>query len=170
MQKIGFGGSCHWCTEAIFRSLKGIAAVEQGWISSDGENTVPSEAVIVTYDESEISLQILVDIHLHTHSCTAEHSMRDKYRSAVYTFDDAQAAEAEIAISKLQADFDQPIVTKVLPFQSFRLNDENYLDYYYKDPSKPFCQNIVTPKLKELIKRFSKHISPERKAQLAGLY
>lgn len=169
MQKIGFGGSCHWCTEAVFRSLKGIAAVEQGWISSDGENTIPSEAVIVTYDEKEISLEVLIAIHLHTHSCTAEHSMRDKYRSAVYTFGDAQSTEAQTTISVLQADFDQPIITRVLSFQTFRRNDENYLDYYYKDPSKPFCQNIVNPKLKELIRSFAKHISPEREAHLADL-
>jgi peptide-methionine (S)-S-oxide reductase len=170
MQKIGFGGSCHWCTEAIFRSLKGIVAVEQGWISSNGENIIPSEAVIVTYDENEISLQILIAIHLHTHSCTAVHSMRDKYRSAVYAFNDQQAAEAQTAINGLQAEFEQPIITRVLPFRTFRLNEETYLDYYYTDPSRPFCQNIVNPKLKELIKRFSKHISPEREAQLADLY
>jgi peptide-methionine (S)-S-oxide reductase len=170
MQKIGFGGSCHWCTEAIFRSLKGIVAVEQGWISSDGENTIPSEAVIVTYDVNEISLQILIAIHLHTHSCTAAHSMRDKYRSAVYTFNNKQAAEAQTEIKGLQVEFEQPIITKVLPFQTFRLNEETYLDYYYKDPSRPFCQNIVNPKLKELIRRFQKHISPEREAQLTSLY
>ncbi|MFA6245532.1 MAG: peptide-methionine (S)-S-oxide reductase [Mucilaginibacter sp.] len=164
MQKIGFGGSCHWCTEAIFRSLKGVMLVEQGWISSNGGNMAPSEAVIVTYHEKEISLQTLIAIHLHTHSCTAQHSMREKYRSAVYTFEDAQAAEAQTTISEIQADFDQPIITKVLPFQTFRLNDETYLDYYYKDPSKPFCRNIVNPKLKELIRRFDKHISPEREA------
>jgi peptide-methionine (S)-S-oxide reductase len=169
MQKIGFGGSCHWCTEAIFQSLKGVSIVEQGWISSDGEYTVPSEAVIVSFDETEISLQTLIEIHLHTHSCTAEHSMREKYRSAVYTFEDAQSAEAQTTISELQADFDQPIMTKVLPFQTFRLNDETYLDYYYKDPSKPFCRNIVNLKLKKLIKRFGKHISPEREAYLANL-
>jgi len=167
MQKIGFGGSCHWCTEAIFRSLKGIVAVEQGWIGSDGKNSVPSEAVIVTYDENEISLQVLIAIHLHTHNCTAERSMRNKYRSAVYAFYNKQAIEAQTAMNELQSDFDQPIITKVLPFQVFRLNDENYLDYYYKDPSKPFCQNIVNPKLKELVKRFQTYILPEREAQLA---
>ncbi|MES2265621.1 MAG: peptide-methionine (S)-S-oxide reductase [Bacteroidota bacterium] len=170
MRKIGFGGSCHWCTEAIFQSLTGVAIVEQGWISSNGEHTAPSEGVIVSYDQTEISLQTLIAIHLHTHSCTAKHSMRGKYRSAVYTFDDAQSTEAQTAIIELQADFDQPIITKVLSFQTFSLNDENYLDYYYKDPSKPFCQNIVNPKLKELVRRFQHHISPERKALLAGLY
>jgi peptide-methionine (S)-S-oxide reductase len=47
VSKIGFGGSCHWCTEAIFLSLKGVTAVKQGWIASDGQNSTFSEAVIV---------------------------------------------------------------------------------------------------------------------------
>lgn len=169
MQKVGFGGSCHWCTEAIFRSLKGVTTVEQGWIGSVGENAEPSEAVIVSFDESGISLHTLIAIHLHTHSCTAQHSMREKYRSAVYTFDDKQAGEATTAISNLQAEFKKPVITRVLPFQTFRLNEETYLDYYYKNPAKPFCRNIVSPKLKTLLSRFQKHISPEVEAQLAGL-
>jgi peptide-methionine (S)-S-oxide reductase len=169
MHKVGFGGSCHWCTEAIFRSLKWVTEVEQGWISSDGENAAPSEAVLVSFDETQIGLKTLIAIHLHTHSCTAEHSMRGKYRSAVYTFNDEQANFAEQAINDIQKDFDQPIITKILSFQAFRLNDESYLDYYYKDPSKPFCQNIVNPKLKELTQRFHKHLFPEREAHLASL-
>ncbi|WP_269200069.1 peptide-methionine (S)-S-oxide reductase [Pseudoalteromonas luteoviolacea] len=27
--KLGLGGSCYWCTEAIFRSLNGVEKVEQ---------------------------------------------------------------------------------------------------------------------------------------------
>lgn len=72
MQKIGLGGSCHWCTEAIFRSLKGVSTVEQGWIASDGENTTLSEAVIVNFSPNEITLETLIAIHLHTHSCISE--------------------------------------------------------------------------------------------------
>ncbi|TSJ41126.1 peptide methionine sulfoxide reductase [Mucilaginibacter corticis] len=169
MKKIGFGGSCHWCTEAIFRSLRGVTAVEQGWISSDGENAVPSEAVIVNFDPDTISLQTLITVHLHTHSCTSAHEMRSKYRSAVYTFDDAQAQEAVQAIQNLQKDFTDTIITRALPFQTFKLNEENYLDYYYKDPSKPFCQNIVNPKLKTLLAKFAKDIAPEHLSHLVAL-
>ncbi|MFD0767160.1 peptide-methionine (S)-S-oxide reductase [Mucilaginibacter lutimaris] len=170
MQKVGFGGSCHWCTEAIFRSLKGVTAVEQGWISSHGEHSVPSEAVIVHFDRAVIDLKTLVAVHLHTHSCTAQHSMRSKYRSAVYTYNDHQSGEARQAVGELQSEFLEPIITKVLSFGSFKLNEETYLDYYYKNPEKPFCQNIVNPKLQELIRRFPHNISPEREAQLAGLH
>jgi len=169
MQKIGLGGSCHWCTEAIFRSLKGVVSVKQGWIASDAENATPSEAVIVHFDPEQISLETLIAIHLHTHSCTAAHSMRGKYRSAVYTFDDTQLKVATEAIKALQNGFEQPVITKVLPFQTFKLNQEKYLDYYYKDPSKPFCQNIVNPKLKALLNRFKSQIDPGKQSFIQNL-
>ncbi|WP_317039757.1 peptide-methionine (S)-S-oxide reductase [Mucilaginibacter pineti] len=92
-----------------------------------------------------------------------------KYRSAIYTFNEAQTEKAAQAIEDLQTDFSEPIITKVLHFQTFKLNEENYLDYYYKDPSKPFCQNIVSPKLKILMAKFAKHISPEHLPLLSAL-
>lgn len=155
ISKIGFGGSCHWCTEAIFNSLTGINTVEQGWIASKDENDSLSEAVIVTYDDTVIPLAMLIAIHLHTHSCTSMHTMRSKYRSAIYVFSQEQAAISKQAIKTLQPEFDQPIITQVLDFKEFQLNKADYLDYYYSNPDKPFCKNIVDPKLKELIKRFS---------------
>jgi peptide-methionine (S)-S-oxide reductase len=169
MEKVGFGGSCHWCTEAIFRSLKGVGMVEQGWIASDGENKTPSKAVIVHFDPDEISLKTLTSIHLNTHSCTATHSMRGKYRSAVYIFNETQQEPAVTAIQELQAIFDKLIITKVLPFGSFRLNQESYLDYYYKSPSKPFCKNIVNPKLRTLLIQFRNQIDPAKEAHLQSL-
>ncbi|MEM9546265.1 MAG: peptide-methionine (S)-S-oxide reductase [Bacteroidota bacterium] len=81
-QKVGFGGGCHWCTEAVFQSLNGVTEVEQGWIASK-EAPLLSEAVIVHYDEKIIDLTILIEIHLRTHSATSSHSMRSKYRSAI---------------------------------------------------------------------------------------
>ena len=86
ISKIGFGGGCHWCTEAVFQSLKGVAKVEQGWIASFDEYDSFSEAVIVYYNETVISLETLIDVHLYTHRSNSDHSMRKKYRSAVYTF------------------------------------------------------------------------------------
>ena len=91
MDKIGFGGGCHWCTEGVFQSLIGVNHVDQGWISSEVPNDNYSEGVIVNFDPQVISLHVLVEIHLLTHSSTSNHSMRDKYRSAVYTYDQSQA-------------------------------------------------------------------------------
>ncbi|MBE9583354.1 peptide-methionine (S)-S-oxide reductase [Mucilaginibacter sp. JRF] len=160
MELTGFGGSCHWCTEAIFRSLRGVEKVEQGWIATDGDGKDFSEAVIVHYEPAIISLPTLIEVHLYTHSCTAQHSMRDKYRSAIYTFNDTQSVTAKKAINDLQAEFKEPIITKVIPFGEFKLNEEQYLDYYYRDPDKPFCRNIIYPKLQLLLRQFGDRIGP----------
>lgn len=165
--RIGLGGSCHWCTEAIFQSLKGVRHVSQGWIASDDNQARFSEAVMVEFDPAQMLLQTLIEIHLHTHSCTSDHSMRSKYRSAVYTFSDEQFSCANQAIDKLQADFDQRIVTKVIPFGSFKLNDEKYLDYYSKNPDKPFCKTFIEPKLKILLTRFSGQLDEDKSIRLS---
>lgn len=162
MEKIGFGGSCHWCTEAIFLSIRGVVKVEQGWISSTGSDHELSEAVIVHYAEEIIELKSLIEIHLHTHSCTAQHSMRLKYRSAIYVFNDLQQQLANDAIVTLQSDFTHPIITKVIPFRQFKLNQNKYLNYYYGNREKPFCRNIVSPKLKALINSFPHLINKDK--------
>lgn len=162
MERIGFGGNCHWCTEAIFLSLKGVATVEQGWISSSGDEASFSEAIIVDFNPDYISLELLLEVHLNTHSCTSQHSMRDKYRSAVYFFKSSQEQLAQDIIKVLQTGFAECIITKVIPFVMFKLNDEKYQNYYYSDPGKPFCQNIVNPKLKKLLASFPNLVDPEK--------
>lgn len=159
MEKIGFGGSCHWCTEAIFRSLNGVSEVLQGWIASENPDGEFSEAVIVSFDPAVISLETLIALHLHSHSCTAEHAMRGKYRSAVYVYHEVQAQTVKLGLEGLQSEFEKPIITKVIPFKKFKLNKAEYLDYYYSDPEKPFCQNYISPKLKLLRERFGSHIT-----------
>lgn len=163
-EKIGIGGSCHWCTEAIFQSLIGVEEVLQGWIHSDGEATTFSEAVVITFDTNLITLEVLIEIHLHTHSCTAMHSMRGKYRSAVYYFDEAQKNTAITTLQLLQKDFNDAIITQVLPYVAFKLNIEDQLNYYQSNPEKPFCENYINPKLKLVLEKFSKSVN-HRKLQ-----
>lgn len=153
--KIGMGGGCHWCTEAVFQSLIGVNKVEQGYIASTGENSEFSEAVIVYFDNSLISLEKLIEIHLYTHKSTSNHSMRKKYRSAVYTFSKAQYHQVQNILKILQNQFDDPLVTAVLQFNSFKPSREELRDYYLKDPEKPFCKRFIVPKLHLLRKEFA---------------
>ncbi|PHS33744.1 MAG: peptide methionine sulfoxide reductase [Sulfurovum sp.] len=153
--KIGFGGGCHWCTEAVFQSLRGVKKVEQGWISSTlPKGTAFSEAVIVYFDASQISLDSLTGVHLYTHNATSSHTLRDKYRSAVYTFSKEQQKEVQTILEKKQKIFTKPLITKAYPFGHFKLNVEQYLNYYKNNPDKPFCQIRIEPKLKILLKHF----------------
>lgn len=164
---LGFGGSCHWCTEGIFRSIKGISEVKQGWISSVSPFEELSEAVLVTFDPGMISRTDLVRIHLHSHSCTNSHRMRAKYRSAVYTFNTEQSVAVEMDIEMEQHEFKDRIITLILPFVSFKLNQEQFLDYYYKDVDKPFCRNNITPKLIQLLHDFRVHFDPYKIGHLS---
>ncbi|MDA7502212.1 peptide-methionine (S)-S-oxide reductase [Chitinophagales bacterium] len=161
MKKIGFGGGCHWCTEAVFQSLLGVENVEQGWIASFDENDRFSEAVIVHYNEQHIDLTALIEIHLYTHSSRSNHSMREKYRSAVYLFSEEQREESIKAIEKVQTDFEEPIITQVLLFNCFRENIIEQQDYYKKNTGNQFCERHIEPKLQLLMQRYSKHFNPE---------
>jgi len=162
MQKIGFGGGCHWCTEAVFQQLVGVLKVEQGWIASDGENNTFSEAVIIHFDDSKIDLATLTAIHLHTHSSTSNHTMRKKYRSAVYTFSFDQAKAIKAIINSLQTDFDKAIITQVLPFYSFKVNKEQYQNYYLKNSDNQFCRTYIHPKFSLLMQRFSSNVDRDK--------
>lgn len=150
VERIGFGGGCHWCTEAVFQSLRGVAQVEQGHIASTPPYDRYSEAVIVHFDPDQIPQTALIEAHLHTHASASEHSMRHKYRSAIYCFDDAQTARARDALKNLQADFAAPLVTQVLPFVAFKASDARFHDYYTSHPERPFCRTYIVPKLRRL--------------------
>lgn len=157
MKKIGFGGGCHWCTEAIFQALKGVEVVEQGWISSINPYNTFSEGVIVHFND-DITVDLLIEVHLFTHSSSSAHSMRDKYRSAVYYFDSNDSAIIETIIGKLALENNTRYITRTLPFVDFRLNSEHYLNYYKKDKHRPFCQNNIDPKLKAIQQKFAQQM------------
>lgn len=162
LNKIAFGGGCHWCTEAVFQSLIGVKLVEQGWVASTEKNSTFSEAVIVHFDIDKIDLKTLIEIHLLTHKSTSNHSMRTKYRSAIYYFMHQQKEESLNIISELQADFNDKIITKTLLFNSFKPNTEEFQNYYQSNPNKPFCKNYINPKLKFLLQKFSKNIDKRK--------
>jgi hypothetical protein len=59
----------------------------------------------------------------------------------------------------LQKDFNDTIITQVLPYVAFKLNIEDQLNYYHSNPEKPFCENYINPKLKLVIEKFSKSVN-----------
>ncbi|MFC4635771.1 peptide-methionine (S)-S-oxide reductase [Dokdonia ponticola] len=158
LEKIAFGGGCHWCTEAVFQTLKGVHKVEQGFIASTAPNDTFSEGVIVHFDPQVIDIEQLLEVHLHTHESTSNHSFRTKYRSAMYWFTPAQESAFAKAVPTLQPQFSKPIITKALPFITFKLNDTSFLEYYKRNPEAPFCKRYIDPKLRLLEERFKEVI------------
>ncbi|HSM64180.1 MAG TPA: peptide-methionine (S)-S-oxide reductase, partial [Gillisia sp.] len=101
LEKIAFGGGCLWFSEAVFQAVIGVEKVEQGYVASTAKDSSFSEAVIVHFDPEIVQLKLLLEIHLYTHNCTSNHSMRNKYRSAVYSYSDTQMKAAVEVIKNL---------------------------------------------------------------------
>lgn len=155
LERIGLGGGCHWCTEAVFQQLRSVSAVEQGFIRSLSPHEAPAEAVLISFDGDTLPLEALLEVHLRTHSSSSRHKLRGKYRSAVYTFDEHQAERVRTALHTLQAHFDRPLVTQALPFGSFEPSPPQYQNYYARNSERAFCRTYIEPKLTLLRERFA---------------
>ncbi len=161
-KKIALGGGCHWCTEAVFQSLKGVEKVEQGFVAPLQDLNSYSEAVIVHYNADLISLKDLIEVHLDTHKSTSNHSFRKKYRSAIYVFDHEDEKKSETCIKDIQESFREKIITKVYPFGKFKLSKIQFHNYYFNNPEKPFCETYISPKLQTLLQKFDKKVNHEK--------
>ena len=158
---IGFGGGCHWCTEAVFSSLRGVRTVEQGFVRSSPPNDTWSEAVRLCFDADAIPLNVLIDIHLRTHASTSDHKMRGKYRSAVYTLSGAQSDSVRAELAALQTGFEDPLVTQVQPLTEFRHSDPRFHRYFERHEGGPFCTRYIDPKLAYLRAHFAEYSAAE---------
>lgn len=160
--KIGLGGGCHWCTEGVFASLKGVKQVNQGWISATDFPEKLSEAVIVHFNPEIITLHDILEIHLLTHSSSSAHRLREKYRSAIYVFSEDQFAEAEILLSRFRELRDGELVTELLYFHSFKNNIPDLTNYFFTRPDAVFCKRYIHPKLTFVKEKYDGHLNLEK--------
>lgn len=158
---LGFGGGCHWCTEAVFQHLKGVEEVEQGYIASCGAAEDFSEAVLVHFNPRVISPRELIEIHVQTHRATSQHSFRKKYRSAIYYPPDKDPLPYEKMLSDLQTKASHPLITQVLPIRAFRSSRSALHNYYQKHCKGPFSTRYIEPKLEILRKKYPNFLSKD---------
>lgn len=161
METAGFGGGCHWCTEGVFQILRGVSQVNQGFLQSTAPDDAWAEGVVVRFDPEIISLDILIEVHLRTHSANSDYSPNGRYRSAVYFRVADQRHRADTVITRLRQKVDSAVRTKVLPLVGFRSSEERYRNYYHTDPTRPFCQRYIDPKLEAIRRDFARHVLSE---------
>lgn len=108
------------------------------------------EAVLVRYDTSKVDLYRLIEIHLKTHQSKSNHSMRDRYLSAVYTMNEMQHDNVEMILQKINKEQSNQIITKAYKFGKFKCSRNEIQNYYKTDPERPFCKTYIQPKLDKL--------------------
>jgi peptide-methionine (S)-S-oxide reductase len=169
-----FGGGCFWCTEAVFRELRGVERVVSGYagghVASPSYEAVCSgrtghaEVVQVTYDPAQVSYRELLEIFFATHDpTTADRQGADvgtQYRSTVLYEDEAQRHEAEVLIAALEREkvFRDAIVTKVEPLDRFWPAEDYHQDYYARHGRQPYCQVVIAPKLAKFRKTYAEKL------------
>lgn len=161
-----FAGGCFWCTEAVFKRLKGVEKVESGYTGGNIRNpayrevctgrTGHAEGVRITYNAGLISYDELLEVFFATHDPTTlnrqGNDMGTQYRSAVFYKDEEQKEKAVNYIRSLEKGkiYDSPVVTEVTEAGPFYAAEADHQDYYERNTSQPYCQVIITPKLRKL--------------------
>jgi peptide-methionine (S)-S-oxide reductase len=165
-----FGTGCFWCTEAIFRELKGVLKVTSGYSGGHVVNptyeqvcsktTGHAEVIQVVYDPAEITYDELLEVFWKTHDPTTlnrqGNDIGPQYRSVVFFHSPVQEAKATKYKAELDKSgaFDKPIVTAVEPFKNFYSAEAYHQNYYANNQSQPYCYFVVRPKLEKFEKVF----------------
>jgi peptide-methionine (S)-S-oxide reductase len=172
-----FAGGCFWCTEAIFKRLKGVQSVMPGYAASQVPNpsyemvctgkTGAAEAIQITYDPSVISYETLLDIFWHTHDPTTlnrqGNDVGTQYRSAIFYHNEQQhqAALASKEALAQSGDYKKPIVTEISQFTNFYPAEDYHLEYYDRNRYQPYCMFVIDPKVKKLLKEYRSELKEE---------
>jgi len=80
MKRAIFAGGCFWCTEAVFKRLKGVESIKSGYTGGFIKNpayrevcqgrTGHTEGIRLDYDETLISYVELLEVFFATHDPT----------------------------------------------------------------------------------------------------
>jgi peptide-methionine (S)-S-oxide reductase len=170
-QTIVLGGGCFWCTEAVYKEVRGVTDVESGY--SNGETPNPSyeqvctgrtghsEVVKLTYDPAQVSTRQLLEIFFAVHDPTQlnrqGNDVGTQYRSGIYFTTPEQKQVAGELLREMERDrlFDAPIVTEVQPLANYWPAEAYHQDFFEKNPHQGYCLAVAAPKVAKFRKTFS---------------
>jgi peptide-methionine (S)-S-oxide reductase len=170
------GGGCFWCLEAVYERVEGVASVRSGYAGGTAPGptyeqvcsgaTGHAEVVQVAFDPGVISYGDILEIFFAIHDPTTPdrqgHDVGTQYRSVVFHHSDEQRASARDVIARLEeaAIWDAPIVTQVVPLETFWPAEGYHQEYFRRNPYQPYCQAVVAPKVAKFRQRFAHRLRP----------
>jgi peptide-methionine (S)-S-oxide reductase len=145
-KKATFGAGCFWQVEADYRKIPGVVRTAAGYEGGNLERpsyedvctdrTGHAEVVEVEYDPERVSYEELLETFWRSHDPTQLNrqgpDVGTQYRSVIFTHDEEQALAAKRSKEAAQDRFDRPIVTEILPTQTFWPAEEYHQRYLEK--------------------------------------
>ncbi|GAB5450645.1 MAG: hypothetical protein Hals2KO_09730 [Halioglobus sp.] len=147
-----FGMGCFWGVERKFWQLEGVYTTAAGYAAGLTPNptyqevcsglTGHNEVVLVVFDPAVISyaqlLQAFWEGHDPTQGMRQGNDVGTQYRSGIYTFDEAQASQANASRTDYQqalhaAGFGD-ISTEIIPAPEFYFAEDYHQQYLAKNP------------------------------------
>ena len=178
MEEATFAGGCFWCTEAIFKRLKGVSSVLPGYSGGEVENpsyeqvcsgtTGHAEAIQIEFDPKLIPFEKLLEIFFYTHDPTTPNQqgndMGPVYRSIVFYHNDQQKVATEKFVKELEEKkvYPRPIVTTIEPFKNFYVAEDYHKNYFDRNKNA-YCDYTIAPKIHKLLEQFGKEVKEEYK-------
>ncbi len=166
-----FGGGCFWCTEAVFKMLKGVSSVLPGYAGGtvpnptyeqvSSGNTGHAECTQVEFDPTEVTYRDLLTVFFGSHDPTTLNrqgaDVGTQYRSVIFYTTPEQKETAQNFINEINASNAEgkPVVTEVVPLDVFYVAENYHQDYYQKNKEAPYCELVINPKLEKVVKNFA---------------
>lgn len=165
---IVLGGGCFWCLEAIYQRVRGVEGVRSGYAGGSTENpdyanhADHAEVVEISYDESVIDLEKVLEIFFNIHDPTTlnrqGHDVGTSYRSIILYEAEEERELAEQSIADSAKLWDNPIVTEVKKLQKFNVAEDMHQNYYNDNASAGYCQIVINPKLEKFQTKFADYV------------
>ena len=151
-----FAGGCFWCITPTFRQLEGVKNVVSGYSGGDWKDptyqqvktqkTGHRETILVTYENTEVSFETLLDIFLNSVDPLDDGGQfidrGYSYTLAVYYTEEAEYALCKSRIEDLSRLLGQPVYISIEPFACFYPAEEYHQNYDLKNP-EAFQEELI---------------------------
>jgi len=139
---------CFWGVEAAFQQVAGVLATRVGYTAGTlqsptyrdvcSDRTGHAEAVQIEYDPEQVSYRHLLEIFFRLHDPTQLNRQGPdegtQYRSMIFYNTDEEQGEATRLIDEINRSgvYRSPVVTVVVPADTFWQAEEEHQSYYLK--------------------------------------
>ena len=174
-----FAGGCFWCTEAVYRQIKGVKSVTSGYAGDTKDKadyktvcsgaTNHAEAIKFVYDPSQITYGQLMQIFFVAHDPTTKDRQGNdrgrQYRSAIFYSSDEEKKVAEAYIKQLDAAkiYSAPIVTTLEPLTEFFAAEDYHQNFVELNPDQGYVRQCSLPKVRKIREVFADWLKKDEK-------